>query len=151
MIFDTLENANKYKGINPNLDKALDFIQTLKSLDLEVGKHSIDGDNMFYMVQDYLTQDEAMCKYESHRKYIDIQLLISGNEIIRCRSFSNKNITEEYNGEKDIEFYSLYGGIDFNLEPGNFVIVLPNELHAPKLKHGVNMNVRKIVVKILKS
>lgn len=150
MIYDDIKNIDTYKGMHNRLDKALDFLKGLDLDNLSTGKFEIDGSDIFYMVQDYETKPEAQGKYESHNNYIDIQLLVSGSEIIRCAPYDNPEVTVEYNNEKDIEFYKLDNGYDFNLIPGRLVIIMPKELHAPAIMESTIQNVRKVVIKILK-
>lgn len=149
MIFDKIENAGSYKGISARLDKALEFIMNLDLDNLEVGKYELEGKDLFYMVAEYETLSLDEGKYESHINYIDIQLLVSGSESFRCASKDSQEVTVPYNSEKDIEFYTLSEGYDFKLVPGMFSIVMPTELHAPKLMAGKKENVKKVVVKIL--
>lgn len=59
------------------------------------------------MVQGYETHDADPDKLEIHRKYVDIQLLLSGEESIVCRSVAGLKETVPYNAEKDIAFYRL--------------------------------------------
>lgn len=148
MIYDKIENAGKYKGISQRLDKALDFLKNMKPEELVVGKYELEGSDLFYLVQEYETVVESSGKYETHQNYIDIQLLVSGTEIIRCTIYDNPNITQPYNADNDIEFYSLDKGYDFRLIPGTFVLVMPGELHAPKIMETSIQHVKKIVVKI---
>ncbi len=150
MIYDDIKNIGIYKGMHDRLDKALDFLKDLDVEKLTPGKFELDGSDLFYMVQDYETIPEENGKYESHNNYMDIQLLVSGSEIIRCTPYVNPEVTVEYSREKDIEFYKLDKGYDFNLIPGRFVILMPKELHAPKIMESSIQNVRKVVIKILK-
>ena len=82
MILDKINNANLYKGISENLDKALYVLQTQDFAAKEDGKYVVDGDNVFYMVQRYTTKPLDQGKLEAHKKYIDIQMLVKGSEII---------------------------------------------------------------------
>lgn len=149
MIYDQIENVSNYKGISNRLDKALDFIHNLDINNLVVGKFPIEDDKLFYMVSEYDTITEDLGKYESHNNYMDIQLLVSGNESIRCTPYENPEITVPYNSDKDIEFYKLDKGYDFLLKPGTFALIMPKELHAPKLMAQKVESVKKVVVKIL--
>ncbi len=150
MIYDKIENCGNYKGISPLLDKALDFLATMDLDKKEAGKYEIDGTNLFYMVQDYTTIPEDNGKYESHRDYIDIQLLLSGNEYIRSAPYEGQRTTVEYNSEKDIELFQLSDGYDLLLKRGMFALLMPTELHAPKIMVNREECVRKVVIKIKK-
>lgn len=148
MIYDKIENAKQYKGISENLDKALDFLINMDVDGLEEGKHLIDGDNVFYMVQDYTTKPADECKNEIHRTYIDIQLLVKGDESLICDTYEDPELTVPYNPDKDVEFYTVQDGYDFHLNGKTFAILFPGELHAPKVMKDKPSDVRKIVMKI---
>ena len=72
MILDKLSNQNVYTGIHKRFKAVFDFINTNDLATIELGKHVIDGDNVFVMVMEYTTQDISECKSETHKKYIDI-------------------------------------------------------------------------------
>lgn len=150
MIYDSIKNVDNYKGISANMDKALDFLKNMDVDSLTVGKFEIDGSNVFYMVQEYETLPHGECKYETHNNYIDIQLLVSGNEVIRCTPEVTPELMTAYNPDKDVELFYIGEGYDFTLKAGNFVLLMTGELHAPKLMADKQEAVRKVVVKIKK-
>ena len=82
MIVDTLKNLNCYRGISQRLDKAFDFLQKTNLNELPEGRHDIEGDAVYALVQSYTTMNPAKVDFEAHRKYIDIQYLREGSEII---------------------------------------------------------------------
>ena len=149
MIFDNLSNTGSYSGISPHLDKALMFIENINNVSLSPGRNKIDGDNVFAMMFDYETIDLSMGCYESHQKYIDIQLVLSGSEYIRCLPENAPEITSAYDREGDVELFKLSDGLDLKLFPGRFALFMPGELHAPKLRYSTPSDVRKVVVKVL--
>ena len=67
----------------------------------EKGEVLVDGENVYASVQTYVTKDDA--KYESHRRYIDIQYMIDGEEKIGVTDLSNCVSCVEYDSEKDLE------------------------------------------------
>lgn len=143
MIIDKLENLYKYKDVNPYFSKVLDFIAKTDLSTLEVGKKTID-DTLWYNSQEYIAKDPSD-KYESHVKYIDIQVMISGEEIMYYSK--DTPIINELN-EKD--FYSTIS-LDksiLRVSQGYFVIFFPGELHNPGLKANDKL-VKKVVFKVL--
>jgi len=148
MIYDKIENCDKYLGISHNLDRALDFIKNQDLNSLKPGRNEISGDELFVMLFEYETKDESEAVYESHKKYIDIQLLISGEETFRATTFDNQEVINIYNEDKDIEFFNISNGVDFHLCNGFFVLVMPGELHSPSIKYKKRAKVKKLVFKI---
>lgn len=78
MIIATLKDAEQYYHHNKRMQRAFEFIKETNLETLEVGKYLIDGDNIFASVQAYNTKLETECRFESHRRYIDIQVIING-------------------------------------------------------------------------
>jgi YhcH/YjgK/YiaL family protein len=130
-------------------DKAFLFLKTADLKALPLGKQELDGQRLFVSIDEYTTKDKSETRYESHKKYIDIQYIIDGEELIGLTTPDNVNVTEPYNEEKDIAFYAFEGGDDIKVTPGNFVVFFPDDVHRPVMKANANSKVRKIVVKIL--
>ena len=80
MIFDTLANAQKYYSLHSRFEDAFEFINKAISENLPVGRYELDGKNLFALVQEYTTKNPEEAKNEAHRKYIDIQCVLSGEE-----------------------------------------------------------------------
>jgi YhcH/YjgK/YiaL family protein len=130
-------------------DKALNFLKSNDLPGLELKRYDIDGDNLFAPVSEYITKDEEDARYEAHQKYIDIQYIISGKELIGVAPVSQKKeVLEPYDSAKDIEFLTVSGGENRSATPDRFFIFFPEDAHRPGLKDGLNSPVRKIVVKV---
>ena len=114
-----------------------------------MGKQELDGENLFVSIDEYTTMDKSETCYESHKKYIDIQYIIEGEELIGLTTLDKVKVTEPYNEGKDIAFYEFEGGEYIKVTPENFVVFFSEDLHRPMMKVDENSNVRKIVVKIL--
>ncbi|MGL6131913.1 MAG: YhcH/YjgK/YiaL family protein [Fusobacteriaceae bacterium] len=148
MIFDKIKNIGIYRGISKNLDLAIDEILKGDYKNSEVGKHEIDGRNVFYSTQVYKTKDLENCFFETHKEYIDIQLLIKGEENMAVSTMENLQITQEYNPEKDVEKQKGECETVVKVSEDNFVIFFPAEPHMPGIKVLENMDVKKVVFKI---
>jgi len=130
-------------------DKAFLFLKSHDLSALEIKRYDIDGDNLYAPVSEYLTKNEEDARYEAHQKYIDIQYVESGKELIGIAPLSQrKDVLEPYDGTKDIEFLTVEGGENRLATPERFFIFFPEDAHRPGLKDGENSPVRKIVVKV---
>lgn len=130
-------------------DKAFIFLKSSDLTALELKRYDIDGDNLYAPVSEYLTKNEEDARYEAHQKYIDIQYVISGKELIGVAPMSQKNdVLEAYDSTKDIEFLTVTGGENRPALPDKFFIFFPDDAHRPGLKDGENSPVRKVVVKV---
>lgn len=130
-------------------DKAFLFLKSHDLSALEIKRYDIDGDNLYAPVSEYLTKNEEDARYEAHQKYIDIQYVESGKELIGVAPLSNKkDVLDPYDGTKDIEFLTVTDGENRLATPEKFFIFFPEDAHRPGLKDGENSPVRKIVVKV---
>jgi YhcH/YjgK/YiaL family protein len=129
--------------------KAFGFLKNNDLSKLEVKRYDIDGDNLYASVNEYMTKNEETAKFEAHRKYIDIQYIISGKEIMNIAPLkTTKEVLTPYDATKDIEFITVDKIVNCKADPSNFFIFFPDDAHRPSLKDGVNSMVRKIVVKL---
>lgn len=150
MIFDTLQNCEKYYGVHNAFAQAFAFIKKAVEENYAVGKYEIDGRKIHVSVQEYNSKAEADAKYEGHRKYIDIQYIAFGAEIMQVVDVQKATLKTDYNEEKDVEFYhdtDKAGKI--LVEAGEYGIFFPNDIHKPGLSvNGNSAPVKKILVKI---
>jgi len=130
--------------------KAIDFLRRPDIRNLVDGRVDIDWHDVFALVQRYETVKTDAPKFEYHRQYIDIQYILSGEEIIGWVPAGQMTITEAYDTEKDICF-----GIApkkeitmVHLQAGQLAVFYPEDGHAPKLAASAPSHVVKIVVKV---
>jgi len=146
MIKDNLINSETYYTISENLKTGFNW---LKNTDLELiadGKYTI-SDHVFANVQSYETKDDA--PFEAHKKYIDIQYMVDGEEFIEVTDYNNTEITVEYDSQKDIEFLECKKQKDtFRLQAGNFLVLFPQDAHKPALNPNKKLFVKKVIVKV---
>lgn len=117
---------------------------------LEIGRYEIDGDDVYINIDEYETRNYDQTRYESHRKYADIQYLVKGEEQIGVLSRGDLSVTVPYDIDRDIEFLAN-GGENEKLRIANatrFFIFFPENAHRPCIRMGKNSKVRKAVVKI---
>jgi len=129
--------------------KAFKFLKSNDLTKLELKRYDIEGDNLFATVSEYQSKNEESAKFEAHRKYIDIQYVISGKEIMNLAPISTlKDVLTPYDAVKDIEFITVSKVVNYKASPSNFFIFFPDDAHRPGLKDGLNSPVRKIVIKV---
>ena len=128
---------------------AIDFLTKSDLMKLSAGRHEITTDGVFANVQEYETKAEA--KYECHRKYIDIQCVVSGEEHIYVANISKvSDPTAEYNAKNDIQFFNIANEYTKVLaDKDSYVVLFPHEVHKPCMNvDGKQSHIRKVVVKI---
>lgn len=150
MILADLENADSRVPGGPAFKKALEFLRRGDIKDLPDGKYEIDGELVYAIVQRYDTIAPAEPKFEAHRKYIDVQFLAAGAEIIGWAPLEKMKIEEVYDAEKDACFGTVPAGAwtPLRLGAGRLAVLYPEDAHAPRLAAGPKGGVIKIVVKV---
>ncbi|SMF03942.1 YhcH/YjgK/YiaL family protein [Desulfovibrio gilichinskyi] len=149
MIIDSLEQAYFY-NFGPAWEKAFKFLSDI-DLSLELGKHVIDGEDVFALVSEYETKVHAEGRFEAHRKYVDIQFLLSGREILGWAALKNLEPEVLYDQTRDVEFLKLLPEVPSlsTFKPGLFMAFFPEDGHMPGLAYANNPEpVKKVVVKI---
>ena len=144
-------NSKEFEAIkksDPLVEKAFDALEELLRTVPEVGRYDVAGDDAYIMVSEYETNPiNEDRRFETHRDYIDIQLLLEGREVIGFAKRDDLEVTDEYRPD-----YELYGMIeDFDrvvLEKGKFTVIYPPEPHAPGLVLNVPERVKKVVIKV---
>lgn len=149
MIFDHIDNIATYKGLSPNIAVGLDFLKQMKD-DMAVGVYQINQ-RVKAIVSEYETKVENEYGFEAHRKNIDIQYLLKGEERIACLPIERLKETQPYNEESDAAFYAASIKLqpsNLSLLPGYFAIFFPQDGHMPQLSVDKPTMVKKIVVKV---
>ncbi|HKI90459.1 MAG TPA: YhcH/YjgK/YiaL family protein [Draconibacterium sp.] len=143
--------AIQYFKNKKHWDQAFTFLKNSDLKNLPLGKQELDGDSLYVSVDEYVTKDKKDTRFESHRKYIDIQYIIEGEEMMGLAPLDEvkADVVEPYNTEKDIAFYQYDGGKYIIATPMNFVIFFPTDAHRPSMKVNENEKIKKIVVKMM--
>jgi len=148
MIIDKIENAKLYYNLGMRIKKALDYTRQTDLKNLQPGKYEIEGDNIFALISEYETKTESEGKLEAHRKYIDVQYVIEGEELMGYAPLGNQQILEPYKEENDIVFYN--GEKSFTkVTAGMFAIFFPTDVHMPGICVEKMSAVKKLVIKCL--
>lgn len=147
MIYDSLKHLDAYKGIYPQITRALEIIRDTDFSQLEDGTYEVDGFNFRYMLQSY-TVENYNDTPESHQNFIDIQYMISGKELMGVAPLEEMSEVVMSNPEGDIWLHR--GSFDTVTVCGDrFVVFFPGDAHAPGIVPPEGpMPVRKCVFKI---
>ena len=147
-IVDRLEHLADYAGISPAFAKAVEFLRQSDLNSLAAGRHEIDGENCFVIVNDEAELiAPAERKVEVHRVYFDIQIPLSGEETYGLAEFDS-TAAGSFDEEKDIGFYDQKI-VPVTLKPGEFAVFYPQTCaHAPACSLSGPRKIRKIIVKV---
>ena len=142
-----IEFAKQYHINKEYWDKAFAYLKDNDLKTLEKGRHPIDGENVFAIVTEDPSKNFDKTNWESHRKYIDLQSVIEGEEKIGVYAVLKAKVTKEYDEAKDVANYSADGKL-YSAKPGTFFLFFPSDAHRPNITPGGNLVVKKIVIKI---
>jgi len=150
MIHDTLDQHGRYESIVPAFKQAFQFLKTKAHPSLAEGQIELDGERLFAKIAKYTTRDFEIAQPEAHRRYIDIQYLVSGREIIYWTPLAETAPpVVEYDAEKDLIFYGHNSRArPFELHTGDFAIFFPSDAHQPNCHLGAAGPVHKVVIKV---
>ena len=149
MIMDRIENAGLYARLHERFAKAFAVLADPDLPRKPDGRYAVDGDDLFYIVQHYTTKPLDQGRFESHRKYIDIQALLGGEELLAWAPTKGLEVVEPYSDEKDIMFYRVGAiGARTRLVPGLFCLLYPHDGHLPSCQFACPVEVHKVVFKI---
>ena len=142
---------SRFEEIKAISEEAYAFMNAFEADKIADGRHELGG-GVYANISTYTTRTRAESMYEAHRKYIDIQWIISGREIISTEPLNVMHgyaCLQPYNEENDCELYANnFDGIDHYLEEGCFAVYLPEIAHMPNICAGGPSKVRKVVIKV---
>ena len=150
------ELARQYQLNKVYWDKAFAYIKEHDLKTMANGRYPIDGDNVFVFVTENPTKELDSTQWESHRNYVDLHYVVSGEEMIGDFPITKLTVTKPYDAAKDIANYSGEGKI-YAANPGTFFIFFPSDGHRPGITPRLNDSVgqaggnkadKKIVIKI---
>lgn len=146
MVLDRIENFEKYLSLNPNFVKAMEFLQNSNLQDLPLGRNEICGDMVFANVVEAKSKSKSEAPIEIHRKYIDVHVPLSGDELIGYTPLAELPYAEFVEAD-DAALYplSLSARDYFNVKRGEFAIFFPQDGHAPAI---TPTPLKKIILKV---
>ena len=146
MIFDKLERYNRYTGPAVAIAPAMAYLASQDFIHTPPGRVELQGDALFALVQEYTSKPVDQGIWEAHRRYIDVQYIVSGREQIFYAPIECLQ-PGIYVPEKD--FLPLSGsGSSLEITAGFFVVFYPEDAHMPGLALTLPEPVKKVVVKV---
>ena len=150
MIYGEIKDLNQYNGISKNLDKAIEYILNEEYKKGIPGKNIIDGDNLYFNYPDCaITKEVKEGFLEGHKKYIDIHIVISGEENLGYTPRSEVKVKKEYDSEGDYELYEGTLKNIFHVTKDRFIMFFPDEPHMALLKVEEIKKITKVIFKLL--
>ncbi|MCM1139227.1 MAG: YhcH/YjgK/YiaL family protein [Muribaculum sp.] len=146
MQIGKINQSERIQGMHPNFKKLFDFITETDFDKLPKGKVVVDGDEVFVMNLDIDGAEKSKQPLEMHRKYIDVHVLLGGEEEIGWKPIEEiEHYTQNYKEEGDCALSDDTPRFFVKLHPGEFCIVFPEDTHAPAVSTG---RIRKLIGKV---
>lgn len=146
MIVDRLGNRAVDAHLPSRVRQALEYLRTTDMAAVALGRHELDGDRLFALVQEYNTRPPDACVWEAHRRYIDVQYVVRGSERMGHARLGQLAEREAYDPARDVAFFEP-GDTFVTVPAGTFAIFGPDDVHAPCGAVAAPSPVRKVVVK----
>lgn len=147
MIYDNLSNIDLYKGLSTDIYTGLLFLQQAKT-DIENGTYLLNS-RVKVIVSEYETKKVNEYGYEAHKRFVDIQYVLNGEEKVCCLPIEKLKETKVYSEEIDAAFYVADNKPqEMVIGNGYFAIYHPQDGHMPQLCVDEPQLVKKVVVKV---
>jgi YhcH/YjgK/YiaL family protein len=144
---DAKQFAEQYFKNKESWDKAFAFLKEHDLQKIEKGKYPVDGDKVTASVTTDSSKNFEKTTWESHRKFIDLQYVIMGEEKMGVYPVTKAKVTKPYDEKKDVANYTADGKY-YAATPASFFLFFPTDAHRPNITPGGNKVVKKIVLKI---
>jgi biofilm protein TabA len=146
MILDSLTQSDRYAAMHHGFTEAFAFLRRADLSALEVGRHAIDGERVFALVQRPEARTREAGKLEAHRRYIDVQYLVAGAEQIGWKpTVMCRTPVGAWNDDKDVGLFTDACDAWIAVQPGQFTVFFPDDAHLPLVGSG---QLHKVVVKV---
>lgn len=150
MIYGHLSARDAYAHllVNPAWRFAFDWLAQLPPQP-EPGIRPLQGDDIYVNVHGYDTQPREACRYESHRRYVDLQVCLRGGELIDWQLAAELTPDGPFDEAKDLQFYLPGNSLTaLQMVPGSYAIFFPSDAHRPKRRDGREPSTFKLVIKV---
>ena len=148
MIFGNLKNISEYAFLGQQLQKCFAYVKENDILSYETGSYPIEGEKLFVNVVEYTTTEKENRFWEAHRKYLDVHVMLSGQQQIDLNFIANMT-QKEFEAEND--FLPLEGEANSHvvLTKDDFLICYPNDGHMTAIKVKEPVTIKKAIFKVL--
>lgn len=149
MILGKISHLDTQTGISETLVNIIKRALALKPETLEAGRYEIDGDTVFMNVMTFDSVKYDTKRYEQHREYLDVQILLSGRERIDFGPFDAAVDPDIYHQDDDYQLCDVVEPVQtLTMEPGMFAVFLPGEPHKPGCISTTEQTITKVVIKV---
>lgn len=148
MILAHIEDSERYFSLHPLFKQLFDYVKTHDLSQVPAERITLDGERLFINVADASLKSPEEQVLEVHRRYIDVHFPLSNNEVMGWSPLQGLQTesVNPFNEEDDYAVYAETAQTYLTIRPGEFVIVWPEDAHAPIIGEG---KLRKLIAKVL--
>ncbi len=152
MIYDAINNAKAYAALGEGIQRVIEAAAAYTPENYTTGQVKLNGDDVYMNLAAYNTHAFEDGLFEAHRQYLDVMVIIEGTELVYVKHTpSLQNITMEYDSEGDALLAKERQDGDMSeilLYPGTFLVLFPDDAHAPGCNYREVSSVKKIIGKV---
>ena len=153
MIFTNVNDEIQNKSLAKDIRFCIEFAKKNenKILSLVNGSYDVGYNNIKMNLGKYFTKKENDKFWESHKKYLDVQIMINGTEKVAINDIRDMEV-KSFDEEKDLTILEGDKAFDIIMKTGDVLVFFPNDVHKPELNVSENDdsgNIRKIVTKVV--
>lgn len=147
MILDRTSRMMMYSSVHKDLKKAFKFLANTDFSNAQEGAYNIKNTGILASIVAYDLHQVVDPMLERHKKHIDLQMIISGYELVGYEPFNEQECIKPYDSRNDYEYFEGNPSY-FRLEPGMFALFFPDDLHMPGICIDCPVHVKKVILKI---
>ena len=134
MIFTNINDKLQNSSLTKDIQFCIDYAgkNREKILSLENGSYDVDYNGIKMNVGKYFTKKEEDKFWESHKKYLDVQIMIDGSERVAINDIRNMR-EKSFDSERDLVILEGNKLFDIVIENGDVLVFFPNDVHKPEL------------------
>ena len=153
MIITNVNNEIQNKSLAKDIRFCIEFAKKNenKILSLVNGSYDVGYNNIKMNLGKYFTKSENEKFWESHKKYLDVQIMINGTEKVAINDIRDMEV-KSFDEERDLTILEGDKAFDIIMKTGDVLVFFPNDVHKPELNVSENDdsgNMRKIVTKVV--
>lgn len=146
MLLTTLSESARYENLYPGFAAALAFLRQPGTPALPAGRQAVDGDRIYAIVERRDAVGRARAVLESHRRYIDLQYTVCGDEVMGWRDRADSGPWREaFDEARDVGFHTGQPLVWVPVPAGHLAVFFPEDAHAPLAGSGP---LHKVILKV---
>ena len=151
MIFTNMNDEVQNKSLAKDIQFCIEFAKKNenKILSLVHGSYDVGYNDIKMNVGKYFTKGDNEKFWESHKKHLDVQIMINGTERVAIGNIQNMN-EKSFDFEKDLVILKGEKAFDIIMKKGDVLVLFPNDVHKPELNISENDKIQLISLLLYK-